>query len=141
MAYTRADKFTESVKIQETFSDFATGFTKHPVSDELITVKNVDSIKQAFRNLIRTNTGERLFNPYYGTNIGRALFEPIGPFLVEDVRRYIFTAARQFEPRVNVIKVDVTAGTDQNSVRVDITFAIINTSTISSVTIYLKRAR
>lgn len=141
MAYTRADKFTESVKIQETFSDFSNAFTKHPVSDELITVKNVESIKQSFKNLIRTNIGERLFNPFFGTNVGKALFEPIGPFLEEDIRRYIFTATRQFEPRVNVVKIDVNAGSDENSLRVDITFAIINTNTISSVTVYLKRVR
>jgi phage baseplate assembly protein W len=141
VAYTRADKFTESVKIQETFSDFSNAFTKHPVSDELITVKNVESIKQSFKNLIRTNIGERLFNPFFGTNVGKALFEPIGPFLEEDIRRYIFTATRQFEPRVNVVKIDVNAGSDENSLRVDITFAIINTNTISSVTVYLKRVR
>jgi hypothetical protein len=89
MALSRADAISQTQKKIETYSDFSNSFSKHPITKELVTVKNEDSIRQAFKNLILTNIGERPFNPFFGSNVNRTLFENFGPFVREDIIRYI----------------------------------------------------
>ena len=87
MALSRADVISQTQKKIETYSDFSTNFIKHPVTNELILIKNEDSVRQAFKNLILTNIEERMFSPFFGSNVRRSLFDPFGPFLIEDLRR------------------------------------------------------
>ena len=107
MALSRADKITETVNVNQTFSDFSTNFTVHPITNQLIVLKNADAVKQAIKNLILTGIGEKPFNPLFGSNINRALFEPFDAFFIEDVKRYVTFSIQQFEPRVNLVGVDV----------------------------------
>jgi phage baseplate assembly protein W len=141
MAVSRADAITQSLKKADTYSDFTNNFVKHPITNELVLVKNEDSVRQAFKNLILTNIGERPFNPFFGSNIDRTLFENFDPFLVEDISRYINLAAQQFEDRVNVLSVTVIDNTDQNSLSVNVVFSIINRPEPVQLTIFLKRVR
>jgi len=142
VAVSRADKITETLFTPQTYSDFADNFTVHPVTNELVVLKNAESVKQAFKNLILTNVGERFFSPFFGSNINRSLFENFTPFLREDIIRYVRTAATQFEPRVNLLNVTVTQDpTNDNYISVNIVFSMINTSEPISFSIFVKRVR
>lgn len=141
MATTRADKITETLFVQQTYSDFATNFTVHPITEQLVVLKNADSVKQSIKNLILTSLGEKPFNPLFGSNINKSLFELFGPFFIEDVKRYVTLAIQQFEPRVNLLSVDVTQGSNENGVTVNIVFSLINTTQPISISIYVKRVR
>jgi len=108
----------------------------------LITIKNEDSVRQAFKNLILTNIGERFFNPFFGSNVNRTLFENFGPFIIEDINRYITMAAKQFEKRINLLNVSVTDNSDKNGISINVVFAMINNPTVPiNVSIFLKRVR
>ena len=141
MALSRADTISQTQKKIETYSDFANSFAKHPITNELVTVKNEDSVRQAFKNLIMTNIGERPFSPFFGSNVNRTLFENFGPFVKEDIIRHIKIAARQFEGRIEVLGVDVVDQPDKNGMKVNIVFSIINTPEPVSLSIFLKRVR
>jgi len=142
MAITRAQAITQTQKKVETYSDFTNNFIKHPVTNELITIKNEDSVRQAFKNLILTNIGERFFNPFFGSNVNRTLFENFGPFIIEDINRYITMAAKQFEKRINLLNVSVTDNSDKNGISINVVFAMINNPTVPiNVSIFLKRVR
>lgn len=138
---TRADTISQTQKKLDTYSDFSNNFTKHPVTNQLVTLKNEDSIKQAFKNLILTNISERLFNPFFGSNIRKNLFELETPFLVEDIRNSVILASSQFEKRVQVINISIDDITDQNSISVNIVFLVQNVATPLTITINLRRAR
>jgi phage baseplate assembly protein W len=138
---TRADAISQTQKKIETYSDFSNNFTKHPITNELITVKNEDSIRQAFKNLIMTNLNERFFNPLFGSNVNATLFENFGPFVREDIIRYINMAAKQFEKRINVLNVDVVDQQDLNGIKINIVFSIINIPDPVALSIFLKRVR
>jgi phage baseplate assembly protein W len=141
MALTRAQLISQTQKKVETYSDFATSFKPHPTTGELITLKNEDSIKQALKNLILTNIGERLFNPFFGSNVNKTMFELDSPFLVEDMKRYVTNAVNQFEPRVNLLMVDVYDEPDYQRLTVVVTFSVINTSEPISLNLFIRRVR
>ena len=141
MALSRADTISQTQKKIETYSDFSNSFSKHPITNELVTVKNEDSIRQAFKNLILTNIGERPFNPFFGSNVNRTLFENFGPFVREDIIRYIKIAAAQFEKRINVLGIDIVDQQDKNGLKINIVFSIINIPEPVSLSIFLKRVR
>lgn len=141
MALSRADAVSSLTKKVETYSDFANSFTKHPISNELLTLKNEDSVRQAFKNLIMTNIGERPFSPFFGSNVTSTLFENFSPFTREDILRYITMAARQFERRIQLLNVSVTEDQNRNGLKINILFSIINTTEPVTLNIFLKRVR
>jgi phage baseplate assembly protein W len=141
MAITRADKITETLYVQQTFSDFTNDLTVHPITNQLIVLKNADAVKQALKNLILTSLGEKPFTPLFGSNINKSLFELFDPFFVEDVKRYVTLAVNQYEPRVNLISVDVKQDRTETAVTINIVFSLINTTQPLSISIYVKRVR
>ena len=141
MAITRADKITETLYVQQTYSDFTNDLTVHPITQQLVVLKNADSVKQSLRNLILTNLGEKPFSPLFGSNVNKSLFELFDPFFVEDVKRYVTLAVQQYEPRVNLISVDVSQDRTETAVTINIVFSLINTTQPLSISIYVKRVR
>ena len=63
------------VKISRAFKDISLSFTKHPVTNDVIVLKNEDAIKKSVVNLCRTRINERFFNDLLGTSIEDSLFE------------------------------------------------------------------
>ena len=61
----------------QTFKDLSVTFKKHPVTDDLVTVKDKAAIVQAMTALLLTKKGERLFQPELGTDVSKTLFEPL----------------------------------------------------------------
>ena len=57
------------------FKDINLSFKRHPVTNDIIMLKNEDAIKRAVQNLVRTQIGERFFNTKLGTRITSSLFE------------------------------------------------------------------
>ena len=60
-----------------TFKDLSVTFKKHPVTDDLITVKNKTAIAQSIKALLLTNPGERPFQPNLCSGLRDVLFEPL----------------------------------------------------------------
>ena len=50
----------------EIFKDLSVTFKKHPVTDDLVTVKDKAAIVQSIQSLILTRKGERPFQPELG---------------------------------------------------------------------------
>ena len=141
MAITRAQAITQTIKKADLYSDFTNNFIKHPITNELVVLKNEDAVRQAFKNLILTNINERFFNPLFGSNVNRTLFENFGPFVIEDIKRYVSMSAQQFEKRVSVLSVNVKQTSDENGIQIDVIFSIINNPVPVSITVFLKRVR
>ena len=58
----------------QTFKDLSVTFKKHPVTDDLIVVKDKAAIAQAIQNLLFTRIGERVFQPNLGSRLFNLLF-------------------------------------------------------------------
>ena len=62
-------------KISRAFKDISLSFSKHPVTNDIIALKNEDAIKKSVINLCRTRIDERFFNDLLLPTIEDTLFE------------------------------------------------------------------
>ena len=138
---TRADNFTQTKKIPDLFSDFLNDLTPHPFTKDVGRVKNDQSIKQALKNIILTNLGERFYQPNIGSDVYRSLFEPNDSIMEENLRFAIENAIRFHEPRVSILNIDVNSFSEEDRVAINIVFSIINSVQVQSVNLILRRVR
>jgi phage baseplate assembly protein W len=138
---TRADRYTQLQKVPDLFSDFLTDLTPHPITKDVMRVRNDASVKQSIKNLILTNYGERPFQPTVGCNIYGSLFEPNDRFFFDDLENSIRNTILYNEPRATVLQVTVQSLSDGNSVGVSVLFALINSMEPQSLDIILRRVR
>jgi len=85
------------------------------------------AVKQAVKNLIQTNFHEKPFAPYFGANLRNMLFELAGNDVDYIVQEDIKAAIANYEPRAEVVGIDVIARPDNNSIGVTLTFRVKNT--------------
>ena len=115
-------------KISRGFKDISLSFLRHPITNDLVTLKNEDAIKRAVQNLVRTKVGEVFFNDSVGTRLTGSLFELASSDLVDPLQTEIETVIDNFEPRVNLKNVVVRSRSDVNTLDVTISYDIVGLS-------------
>lgn len=112
-------------RISRAFKDISLSFARHPVTNDILPIRNEDAIKKSVTNLVKTIVGERFFNSLLGSSINDSLFElnSIGISIVlEDEIR---TLLNNFEPRIRVRKIDVKEDPDLNELDITIAYDIV----------------
>lgn len=137
----KADKIGLERKKVEYYSDFLSTFDKNPVTGYLAVVSNEDAIKQSIRNIIFTNKNERFYNPGFGSDILRSMFDPMDPVSLMTLRQNVIDSINNFEPRAIVEDVLVSPAYDENSVNIRIVFSIANFNDTFSMNVIVKRIR
>jgi hypothetical protein len=115
-------------KFSQGFKDISLSFKKHPVTRDILTLKNEDAIKRSVQNLVRIIRGEVFFNELLGTRISGSLFELANSDYVDPMKTEIETVIKNFEPRVKNLNVDFNSFPDQNAVEVIINYEIVGLS-------------
>ena len=123
------------------YSDFYSNFDLENEKKDLLSYKNEDSVKRSIRNILLTDKGERFFNPTFGSDIRKMLFENFSPSTEQVVADLIKTAIGNHEPRANVLNVNVSGNPDQNSMYINIVFSVINKENPITFSILLNRIR
>jgi phage baseplate assembly protein W len=123
------------------YTDFDKELTRHPVSNDVSRKINEESVKESIKNLILTDRGERPFQPEVGCDVRSLLFENVSEDTFANIRTMIETTIQSFEPRCELLGVDVTGRTDSNEVSVTITFFVINNEEATTLNILLNRVR
>ena len=108
----------------QTFKDLSVTFKKHPVTDDLVTVKDNAAISQSIVNLLLTNKGERLFQPNLGSGIYSTLFEPLDFGTAGIIRSEIIDTISRYEPRIIVSKVIVVPDFNSNGYSIELDYVI-----------------
>jgi phage baseplate assembly protein W len=108
------------------YSDLGVTMTAHPVTKKPPVYKNAEAVKRAVRNLVLTNQGERPYEPLYGCSVLDRLFENFDPIEELDLKKDIELAIKNYEPRALVEEVIVIADHDNNELRINIRFSVIN---------------
>lgn len=124
--------------------------------------KKVDTaaVFQAVKNLLLTNRYEKPFNPEFGGDLSRLLFENITEFTSNDIKNLINSAIFAFEPRVEVLSIVTKYGSsfpsnakffegrisnatigDDYTVYIEIVFKIKNTEDTFTFNTNLNRLR
>lgn len=137
----KRDLYRPSSVQPELFSDFLNDFDLHPIKKDLVRRTNEDAVKQSIRNIILTNTGERLYNPDFGSQISSLLFENFSETTQSSLKNVIETAIKNFEPRAKIEDVRVEGDIDSNSLIVAIVFSVINKEEPVTLQLILNRIR
>lgn len=124
-----------------TFSDIDLNFTVHPVTKDITRRFDENAIKQSIKNLLLTRNFERPFHSEIGSPIRQLLFEPVGPMFVVMMKRAIADVINNFEPRVQVLDVQVNDSIDANAVYVTLEYKILNTERPLTLEFALERTR
>ncbi len=123
------------------FADLDLNFTPHPISKDITKRFNENAIKTALKNLLLTSYYERPFHSEIGTPIRQLLFEIPGPMNREMIKRAIEDAILNFEPRVQILAIDVKYDPDNNNVDILIEFRVLNSITTTILELTLERTR
>ena len=111
--------------ISRTFKDISLSFKRHPVTNDIISLKNEDAIKRSVQNIVLTMVGEKAFVPYFGTNVNDSLFNLNTSVEAVGLKEQITTAINNFEPRVDNLNITVTIDADSNDMYATIEYDII----------------
>ena len=114
-----------AVKISRAFKDISLSFKRHPVTNDVVALKNEDAIKKSVINLCRTRLDERFFNELLGTSIEDTLFEVVGPDIGASLEEEISTLLSNFEPRIDLNDVSIDTESDYNGLFITIRYDIV----------------
>jgi phage baseplate assembly protein W len=128
-------------RILKQYRDIDLDMTIHPLTDDLTQVSNVDAINKSIRNILKTNRGERVFQPQFGSTIWSSLFEPLHPVIAINLKDQIANAIMLYEPRVDIIEIEVKPDYDMNAYDVFIHYTPKNERRMEVLEIFLKRLR
>ena len=110
---------------QSTFKDLSVVFKKHPVTDDLVTVKDKVAIAQSISNLLQTNNGERPFNPDLGSGLREILFEQADWGTAAIISGRVKECLIKYEPRIKVLSVNSDPDYNTNGFDVSIEYEIL----------------
>jgi len=122
------------------YEDIDLTFAKRP-SGDVYKKKDAAAVKQAVKNLLLTNFYEKPFLPFFGGDLRALLFELADDTIESDVYDRVKQAIETYEPRVQIIQVEVNAQPDINDLSVTIVFKVISTEEEVSYTTNLTRLR
>lgn len=112
-------------RVSQGFKDISMTFQRNPLNNDLIALKNISAITRSVRNIIFTYPGEKPFDPEFGSQISRMLFENADPINSIRMKREIEYSINRYEPRVLLTSVVVNPNYDSNSYDVGINYNVI----------------
>lgn len=122
------------------YKDIDLTFTAKP-SGEIYKKQDAAAVKQAIKNLMLTNFGEKPFNAGFGANLRALLFELADEDTEYDIERAVMAAIESYEPRAKLLNVTARVNPDANDVQINIVFQVISTSEEVTFTTTLARLR
>lgn len=112
-------------RISRAFKDISLSFDRHPVTNDILNIKNEDAIKKAVRNIVQTVPSERFFNPIFGSDVKTSLFEFVDFGTASQLEDQILVAIENYEPRISNIRVRVDPNADRNEFEIFISYNIV----------------
>lgn len=128
-------------KRKSLYSDFHKDLTINPISEDLAVKRDEAAIKESLKNLLLTDRGERLFQPNLGSDIRATLFDNNTPMTLKILEEKVRSVINNYEPRINLIEIEITTEYNENTVKIVIYFNIRNVNNTLSTTVFLERTR
>ena len=124
------------------FKDINITFKKHPVTDDLVTVKDKSAVAQSIKGLLLTRRGERPFQPDLGSGLQDLLFEPMDYGSAALIKKEIRETLNRFEPRISITKLMCYPDLMNNGYDVELEYKIIGREDRAvALDIFLERTR
>ena len=107
------------------FKDINLSFKRHPVTNDLITIKNEDAIKRSVKNIIFTILGEKPYILDFGSSVNNALFDLNTSLNEIRVSDEIQQSLLNYEPRIDNIVATTTIYPDSNELNCTVQYDIV----------------
>ena len=107
------------------FKDINLSFKRHPVTNDVVTIRDEDAIKRSVKNIIFTILGEKPFEPEFGSVINNSLFELNTSMNEMRVSDEIKQSLINYEPRIQDIKVTTSIYPDSNELNCTVQYDIV----------------
>jgi len=78
--------------------------------NQLAMVDGDTSIRQSIFLIVMTVPGERVMRPAFGCRIHELIFDPLTEQTAITAERYVTEAIRRWEPRIDIVSLDVSLG-------------------------------
>ncbi len=112
-------------RVSQGFKDLSMSFQSNPLNRDLIGLKNENAIARSIRNIVFTVPGEKFFNEDFGSEISQSLFENVDDLSAITIRDQIRQSINNYEPRVDLIDVEIFPNFDNNSFDVIVTYEVV----------------
>ena len=107
------------------FKDINLSFKRHPVTNDVVAIRNEDAIKRSVRNIIFTILGEKPFSPNFGSVISESLFDLNTSLSEIRVSDEISASLLNHEPRIDNIVVTVSISPDTHEINCIVQYDIV----------------
>ena len=107
------------------FKDINLSFKRHPVTNDVLTIRNEDAIKRSVRNIIFTILGEKPFEPNFGSVINDTLFDLSTNLNEIRISDEIKQSLLNYEPRIDNIVATTTIYPDSNELNCTVQYDIV----------------
>lgn len=124
-----------------TFRDIDINLTQHPVTKQIVTLRDDKAISRSIKNLILTNNYERLFQPEINSHVTGSLFEQMEEISEHVLRERIIDVINNFEERAHLIEVYVVSRPEYNGFAVSIVYRPVNQKLPVTLDFFLERVR
>ena len=111
------------------FKDINLSFKRHPVTNDVVVIRDEDAIKRSVKNIIFTILGEKPFEPNFGSVINESLFDLSTNLSEIRVQDEIRTSLLNYEPRISNISVTVLVAPDTNEMNCTVQYEIVGLPT------------
>ena len=125
-----------------TFKDLSVTFKKHPVTDDLVIVKDKAAVAQSIKGLLLTRRGERPFQPQLGSGLQDLLFEPLDYGSGALIKKEIVETLNRYEPRIQISNLECYPDVSNNGYEVLLEYLILGRDDEAvAIDIFLERTR
>jgi phage baseplate assembly protein W len=91
---------------------------------EIATAAYEEDVRQAILVIVGTDQGERVMRPDFGAGLSAFVFEPMTPTTLEALRQRVHEALVDWEPRIDVERVTVTAVPAEGKVLIEMQYRV-----------------
>ena len=107
------------------FKDINLSFKRHPVTNDVVTIRDEDAIKRSVKNIIFTILGEKPFEPNFGSVVSQSLFDLNTNLSEIKVSDEIKASLDNYEPRIDNVNVSVSILADSNEMNCTVQYDIV----------------
>jgi phage baseplate assembly protein W len=127
--------------INRRYKDIDLDMIVHPHTDDIVGRYDDEALTGSILNIIKTRKGERVFNPDFGSNVYHSLFEPMTSTCRITLEAQIENALHQWEPRIVLNFVNITAEEERNAYNVSIGYTPVSGGAMREIEFFLNRLR
>ena len=129
------------LKVNQQYTDLPFFFTRNSFTGDMNTVNDLAAIRQAIKNILLTNNGERSFDYPFGGSLYSSIFENVNMELIMLIQSRISTNLRTYERRVELNDIRIIDNPKENAITVIVDYSIPDLGMNDVIAINLVRTR